>query len=176
MRRPPGRPGHADLRQRGGHPRLHLALGQAEVARAEGDVLADGGHEQLVVGVLEDDADPPPDLLQVPLGDRQPGDLHAAAPAAQDAVEVQHQGGLAGAVGPEQRDPLAALDAQVDAVERLVSVGVGEREVLDEQGGGGHPSSRPDARTAAAPRGRARAVSHAWRGTAADGAPGIRPV
>ncbi len=48
----------------------------------------------------------------------------------QDAVEVQHEGGLAGAVGAEHGDPLAALHLEVDAEERLVAVGVGERHRL----------------------------------------------
>ncbi len=44
---------------------------------------------------------------------------------------MEHQRGLAGAVRAEQRDPLALLDVQVDAVERLVAVGVGEGEAAD---------------------------------------------
>ena len=44
---------------------------------------------------------------------------------------MQHQRGLAGAVGAEQRDPLAAVDVQVDAEERLVAVGVGEGQAAD---------------------------------------------
>ena len=44
---------------------------------------------------------------------------------------MQHQGGLAGAVGAEQRDPLALVDVQVDAEQGLVPVGVGEGEAAD---------------------------------------------
>ena len=43
---------------------------------------------------------------------------------------MQHEGGLAGAVGAEQRDPLATLDGEVDAEQRLVAVGVGEGQAL----------------------------------------------
>ena len=46
---------------------LELGAREPEVGRAERDVLADRGHEQLVVGVLEDDADPAPDLGEVVL-------------------------------------------------------------------------------------------------------------
>ena len=42
-----------------------------------------------------------------------------AAVGDEQAGEQLEQGGLAGAVGPEQRDELAGVDAQVDAVERL---------------------------------------------------------
>ena len=51
--------------------RLELGAAQPEVGRAERDVVAHGRHEQLVVGVLEDDADPAPHLQQVRVGDRQ---------------------------------------------------------------------------------------------------------
>ena len=53
---------------------------------------------------------------------------------------MQHQGGLAGAVGTEQRDPLALVDVEVDAEERLVAVGVGERQALDVEDRGAHGS------------------------------------
>ena len=53
------------------------------------------------------------------------------APGGEDAVEVQHQRGLAGAVGAEQRDPLAPVDVQVDPEQRLVAVGVGVGEAAD---------------------------------------------
>ena len=63
--------------------------------------------------------------------DRQPADRDGPGAGGEDAVEVQHQRGLAGAVGAEQRDPLAAVDVQVDAEQRLVAVGVGEGEAAD---------------------------------------------
>ena len=66
--------GHADAVERVHHPAVQLGALEAEVGRPEGDVLADGAEEELVVGVLEDDADAAPDLLQVLLGDRQPAD------------------------------------------------------------------------------------------------------
>ena len=63
-----------------------------------------------------------------------PPTLDAAGAGAQDAVEVQHQRRLARPVRPEQRDPLTGLDAQVDPVQGLVAVGVGERHAADVQG------------------------------------------
>ena len=64
MRRPVGDVGHPDLLERAAHPRVELGAGHAEVGRSEGDVLGDGRQEELVVRVLEDDADPAPDLAQ----------------------------------------------------------------------------------------------------------------
>ena len=145
---------------------LELGAAQPEVGRAEGDVLADRRHEQLVVRVLEDDADPAPDLRAGSLGrpagpaDRRP----SPSPAAQDAVEVQDERGLAGAVGAEQRDPLAALRRQVDAEQRLVAVGVGEGEAARPPAtagcarAGSQPVHRQQTVTARAASGRAAAV------------------
>ena len=59
-------------------------------------------------------------------------------PGHQDAVEVQHERGLAGAVGAEQRDPLALVDVEVDAVQRLVAVGVGVGDALQVEDGDAH--------------------------------------
>ena len=109
------------------HPGGQLVAPQAEVGRAEGDVVAHGGHEQLVVGVLEHDADPPADLGEVGLHHRQPADDHLARPAVVDPVEVEDERGLARPVGPEHGHPLPRPHGEVEAVEGLPPVGVGER-------------------------------------------------
>ena len=64
VRRPVAVRGHADRGERLVDPGAQLGAAQAEVGRAERDVLGDRRHEQLVVGVLEDDADPAADLGQ----------------------------------------------------------------------------------------------------------------
>ena len=48
-----------------------------------------------------------------------PETVDGAAPGEQDPVEVQDEGGLAGAVGTEHGDALAPVDVQVDAEEGL---------------------------------------------------------
>ena len=63
------------------------------------------------------------------------------APGGEDAVEVQHQRGLAGAVGAEQGDPLPLVHVQVDPEERLVAVGVGVGQPADVEHGRGHAAS-----------------------------------
>ena len=63
---------HTDLGESSDHPRLQFRAAQPGRGGPEGNVLADRGHEELVVGVLEDDADPAADLREVRLGDRQP--------------------------------------------------------------------------------------------------------
>ena len=92
-----------------GTRRSSSVAAQAGVGRPERHVLADGRHEQLVVGVLEDDADPATDLRQVRFATGSPLTVDRAGAGGEDAVQVQHQGGLAGAVGPEQGDPLTAV-------------------------------------------------------------------
>ncbi len=59
-------------------------------------------------------------------------DAHLAMAAAEDAVEVQEQRRLAGAVGSHDGDLLAGRDLEVDAAQRLGAIGVGEVEVLDD--------------------------------------------
>ena len=49
----------------------------------------------------------------------------------EDAVEVEDERGLAGAVRPEHGHPLALLDDEVDAVQRLVPSGIPEHDVAD---------------------------------------------
>ena len=57
---------------------LDLGPRAAEVERAERDVLAHRRHEQLVVGVLEDQADAGAQVADVVVADAQAGDLELA--------------------------------------------------------------------------------------------------
>ena len=50
--------------------------GEAEVGRAERHVVVDGGHEELIVGVLEDQPDASADLAQVVGDDFELSDAH----------------------------------------------------------------------------------------------------
>ena len=82
-------------------PLGQLRIAVAEIDRAEGHVVAHGGHEQLIVGILEDNADPATDLPQRRFADRQPVDGHRAGPRGQGPVQVQDQRRLASAMdGP----------------------------------------------------------------------------
>ena len=64
--------------ERRGDAVLDLRASRAEVERAEGDVLAHGRHEELVVGVLEDQADAGAQVAHVVVADAQAGDLELA--------------------------------------------------------------------------------------------------
>ncbi len=149
----------------------------------EGHVLADRRHEQLVVRVLEHDADPASDLGHVPLAHGQPGDVHGTRAAGQDAVEVEHEGRLAGAVRAEQRDPLAAREGEVHAEQGLVAVGVGEGQAGHFQRGcrfgrGGRFGHRahPSRQTTRAAKGSARAYDHCARDAVTSSITGMEPA
>ena len=62
---------------------------------------------------------------------------HRAGAGVDDAADDADQRGLAGAVGPEQREDLAAADVEVDVLERLEARGVGLADVADRDDGGG---------------------------------------
>ncbi len=73
MRGPVGQVQQPDLGQGAVHPLVEFGAAQPEVRGTERDVVAHGGHEQLVVGVLEDHPDPAADLSQMGFGDLQLG-------------------------------------------------------------------------------------------------------
>lgn len=89
---------------------------------------------------------------------------------------MQHEGGLPGAVRPEQRHPFAARDGEVDAEQGLVPVGIGEREAGDLQGSGnsGH-KIHPNRQTTRADDGSARAYDHSARDAVTSSMTGIEP-
>ena len=162
VRRAVGEVGDAHRAQGLHDPRVELGAAQPEVGRPERHVVAHGGHEQLVVGVLEDDADPASHLEQVRAGDRQPRDGDASRAGREDAVEVQHQGRLARAVGAEQGDPLPRVHVQVDPEQCLVAARVGVGDAADVEDGHAHPTRTPTVTTAATSAGE-RASTH-WAG------------
>ncbi len=112
--------------------RLGDALGrrrsvEAHVERPERDVLGDGRHEQLVVGVLEDQSDARAQLVHVVAAHLESRHFEAPLPLDQP-VEVEHQRRLARAVRAEQRDALAVPDVEVDTAQRLVAARVPVRQ------------------------------------------------
>ena len=72
---------HPHRGQRGSDALAHLVVRHAEVERTEGDVLGDGRHEQLVVGILEDEPDRRAQLAHVAFADPDAGDLELALAA-----------------------------------------------------------------------------------------------
>ena len=122
--------------ERGVDTAVDLFGPEAEVGGAERHVVANGVHEQLVVGVLEHEADTAADLRDRGRTERETVDGDRAAAWCQQSVHVQGQRGLAGPVRPEDRDALAGCDPELEVVEdQPLRAGVGERELVDLDGG-----------------------------------------
>ena len=113
--RPIGDITHADRGQRVGHALGQRLAPQPLVGRAERHVLPHGGEEQLIVWVLEDQANLGADTGQGVRPDLVAGDPDRPGLRKQQSVEVVHQRGLAGPVRAEHRHPLPRPNGQVDA-------------------------------------------------------------
>ena len=152
--------GHRHDFQRGVNPLGQRVTSDAEVRRAECDVLCDGRHEQLVVGILEHHPDPPSDVAQILAAQRHSADLDSAGTRGQYAVEMQHEGGLARPVGPEDGDPLTGRNVQIDTIECDPAVGIVVTQVLDPNGGRVHRSTQADPLTSTAATAGVSAANH----------------
>lgn len=117
---------------------LELGAGHAEEPAVVAEVLL-GGEFDVEAGALEDDAEALAD--GVGLGEgvaAEDADDGARPGGSEHGGDDAEEGGLAPAVGAEDAEDLALGDGEVDAVERgAVGLGVGVREVLDVDGGGG---------------------------------------
>ena len=162
-------------RERSVDPGIEFVAGDAEVGRTERHVGADRGHEQLIVGVLEDDADAPADLAEVRLGHGQPADVDSAALGSVDAVEVQDQGGLAGAIRAEYGNAFATVDREVDAVERDMPVGIREGDVGEVNCRCTHRAVQAHRASSVAANAGSRQVNHR-AGSSSPAKEGIEPV
>ena len=109
------------------HPGAHRLSIESHVQRAEGDILLDRRHEDLIVGILEEHADPLPHLRDVRSVDAEPAHADRSLPV-QQPDEVVEEGGLAGAVRAEDRDRLGGLQDEVHAAQRLHAIRITEAQ------------------------------------------------
>lgn len=116
VRGPLGQSRDVQRGQRLPDPGPDLRVGQAEVQRTEGHVLADRGREELVVRVLHHQLHrgPQPGQPLAVVGHRLPAERQRPRTRPQSAAEQPHQRGLATAVAAEQRQrpPLAHREVQ----------------------------------------------------------------
>ena len=133
------------------------------------------GEPEIWIAAPAADADAATDLEERVVGDRHPRDRDGPGPGRQDAVEVQHERGLAGAVGPEQGHPLAAVHMEVHPEQRLVPTGVGVGDAPEVEDWDAHGSRTPT-ETTAATRAGARASAHSPPRACSGAVTGIRPV
>jgi hypothetical protein len=110
---------------------------EAELLGSEGDVFEDGGAEELIVGVLEEEADLAADGIEVVADGGLAEDADGAVLGGffrEQAVEMEQQGGLAGAVGADEADALVLGDGEADAAEGGGAIGVVEVKMVDLDG------------------------------------------
>ena len=131
MDRPSPQRERCDRRERFGHPPLHLRLREVQVPGAESAVLFHGRGKELVVRVLEDEADPLVELLSREASDLPPADGDPPRLCLEEADEELDQRRLPRAVGAQDRNELALFDAEIDSGERLGPVVVGEGDPLN---------------------------------------------
>src|SRR5439155_4339161 len=100
------------------------------VHAAEADVFA---HAELIlVEILEDDADATAQRLGLPLAQIAAVEQDAAFAGLVEARQKLDEGGLAGAVVPNQRQRAAARNEQVDAAQRPgFAAGILEADVFE---------------------------------------------
>ena len=127
----------ADRGERPSRARADQLRRRADVLQPERDLGGHAREHDLVLGILEERRDGSREVGRPRAPGVVAGDLDAAGEAA--AVEVRHEPGqraqqrrLAAAGGAEQRDHLARLEVERDAVQRRCrGLRVGERQLLD---------------------------------------------
>ena len=121
---------HAYTLERMPRSLAHLGGGQPHVQRPEGHILDDRRRKQLVVRILEHQADRGADCVKVVVAHGSTTNAHLAR-AAQDAVQMQQQRALASAVRSHQRHLLSGLDGERHAAQGRLTIRIAEREIID---------------------------------------------
>ena len=101
------------------HPMVDRLFIEPEVGWAECYVQGDSGSKDLVVRVLEYDADKLAHFADVCLGDRFAPDQYGPGCGPEDTVEMLEEGALAGPVRPHHGDPGISRCDEIDAFERF---------------------------------------------------------
>ena len=102
-----------------------LVVGQVEMQRSEGDLVAHGRVEELGVGVLEHHADTPPKALRyrfvcrAPPLTRSPKASTSPCVGSSSPAKTLSRVDLPEPLAPRMREALAGVDLQIDAGERL---------------------------------------------------------
>ncbi len=109
----------------------NLVVGQAEVARAEGDFVLDRGGENLMVRILKNVRDCARRLRRTHLRAILAVDRHAPRRRLQQSDDVFRERRFAGTVLPDDRDKFARFDFEIDRIEHARSARIAEADVLD---------------------------------------------
>lgn len=96
---------------------------ESHIQRAEGCVFEDGGHEELVVAVLEDDADTAAEDGERAFFDGCAVEQELPFHGEEDAAEVVEQGRFARTVAADEGDRFPRFDAEADVFQGGVPSG-----------------------------------------------------
>ena len=136
-----GQVGEGHGGQRLVHARGYLGLRQGKVLGAKSHVVGYDAGDHLVLGVLEDHGGAAAYLeLLRGVCRVHAENAHAALRGRDQRVQDLREGGFAGAVAADDAGVAAGVYAHTDAAQRLGSVGVGDVDVVERDGGG--PSAR----------------------------------
>ena len=111
--------GEGEALQHPVHAVVDLIIGDVLDAEAVGELLGDGGADELVLGVLEDEADRAAEGAHIRPSEVDAVDGDAAARRAHDAGDRLQQGGLARAVLADEGEERAALHIEAHLVQHL---------------------------------------------------------
>ena len=112
--------------QSGFHAAINFVGGKPQVAGTERHVLAHGGGEQLVLGILEHEPHlAAAGLRRALVGQILPVQQHAPARGMHEAVHVLDEGALAASRMPGDAEELAVVQRERDVAQRPDGVGVG---------------------------------------------------
>ncbi len=114
--------GQPDVVQCLGHAIPHAVQWPAARLETEGDVVLDAFHDELPIGILEDQATIAAATLQA--AHRQPRDV-----AAKEASQTQRQGALARSARTEHQQDLARGEIEIDVLDGR-SIGSGETKAV----------------------------------------------
>ncbi len=104
--------------------------GQFEIQWPKGDIVEDGGVEQLVVAVLKDDADLAGKVAALTgIARVQPADAQRAASRLKYPAEAQEQAGFARAVRTDEANALAGGHVKRNTGQSGRAAGIRERQI-----------------------------------------------
>ena len=104
---------------------------ESHVRGAEGHVFFDSGHEELIVRILKHQSHRLSHQRQRPARELDPTHDHHPLRGRQQSVGVQQQGRFPGSVRPHQSDLLPVRDAERDAAERFITVGITVMHIVE---------------------------------------------
>ena len=122
--------GHAEAFEYGVHALFGFGARQTVIERSEHHVLADRGHEHLVVGILQDEAELSAYFRKVVFFDLQAVDIYFAF-AANEPEQKLHHGGFARAVCAYEPHRLAFFYFERNAAEYTAAFFISKTHVFE---------------------------------------------